>query len=80
MKPKMAMKIPFFHGDDKEDLLNIKEMIWRFKNSANTTCSATISEDQLPSSGRAWNTFEKAEPIGQMLNNSSWKNTKQKLK
>jgi hypothetical protein len=23
----MAMKIPFFHGDDKEDALDIKEMI-----------------------------------------------------
>ena len=31
---KMAMKIPFFHGDDKEDLLYIKEMIWRFETSA----------------------------------------------
>jgi hypothetical protein len=31
---KMAMKIPFFHGDEKEDLLDIKEMIQRFENSA----------------------------------------------
>jgi hypothetical protein len=31
---KMAMKIPFFHGDNKEDWLEIKEMIQRFKNSA----------------------------------------------
>jgi hypothetical protein len=30
---KMAMKIPFFQGDDKEDALDIKEMIRRFKNS-----------------------------------------------
>jgi hypothetical protein len=27
----MAMKTPFFHGDDKEDLLYIKEMIRRFE-------------------------------------------------
>jgi hypothetical protein len=27
----MAMKIPFFHRDDKEDLLDIKEMIQRFE-------------------------------------------------
>ena len=32
---KMVIKIPFFHGDDKEDALDIKEMIQRFKNSAN---------------------------------------------
>ncbi len=32
----MAMKIPFFHEDDKEDSLNIKEMIQIFENSANT--------------------------------------------
>ena len=31
---KMAMKIPFFHGEEKEDSLDIKEMIRRFKNSA----------------------------------------------
>jgi hypothetical protein len=31
---KMAMKISFFHGDDKEDTLDIKEMIRRFQNSA----------------------------------------------
>jgi hypothetical protein len=24
---KMAMKIPFFHGNDKEDALDIKEFI-----------------------------------------------------
>jgi hypothetical protein len=33
---KMAMKIPFSHGDDKEGALEIKEMIRRFKNSADT--------------------------------------------
>jgi hypothetical protein len=32
----MAMKIPFFHRDDKEDVFDIKEMIQRFKNSADT--------------------------------------------
>jgi len=30
----MAMKIPFFYGEEKEDSLDIKEMIRRFKNSA----------------------------------------------
>jgi len=33
---KMAMKIPISHGDDKEDSLNIKEIIRRFENSADT--------------------------------------------
>jgi hypothetical protein len=32
----MAMKILFFHEDDKEDSLDIMEMIQRFENSANT--------------------------------------------
>ena len=30
----MDMKFPFFHGEEKEDSLDIKEMIWRFKNLA----------------------------------------------
>jgi len=31
----MTIKIPFFHEDNKEDWLEIKKMIQRFKNSAN---------------------------------------------
>jgi len=31
---KMALKIPFFHGDKKDDTIQIKEMIRRFENSA----------------------------------------------
>jgi hypothetical protein len=30
----MDMKFPFFHGEEKEDSLEIREMIWRFKNLA----------------------------------------------
>jgi hypothetical protein len=59
---KMAMKIPFFHGDDKEDALDIKEMIRRFENSANAmgladnvttvtpqgTCKPTVERESLP--------------------------------
>ncbi len=41
---KMAMKIPFFHGDDKEDALDIKEFIRRFKNSANAMGLANNAE------------------------------------
>ena len=41
---KMAMKIPFFHGDDKEDALDIKEMIRRFKNSADAMGLADNAE------------------------------------
>ena len=41
---KMAMKIPFFHGDDKEDALDIKEMIRRFENSADAMGLADNAE------------------------------------
>jgi hypothetical protein len=43
---RMAMKIPFFHRDkeDKEDALDIKEMIRRFKNSAYTMGLANNAE------------------------------------
>jgi hypothetical protein len=41
---KMAMKIPFFHGDNKEDALDIKEMIRRFENSADAMGLADNAE------------------------------------
>jgi|FrelakmetLWP11LW_1041352.scaffolds.fasta_scaffold180750_1 3-isopropylmalate dehydratase small subunit len=44
---KMAMKILFFHRDDKEDLLKIKEMIRRFENSTNTVGLANSALDQF---------------------------------
>ena len=67
---KMAMKIPFFHGDDKEDALDIKEMIRRFENSADAMGLAdnaekcNISEDQQPLSGNAWISMENQKSIG----------------
>jgi hypothetical protein len=41
---KMAMKIAFFHRDDKEDALDIKEMISRFENSADAMGLADNAE------------------------------------
>ena len=41
---KTAMKIMFFHADVKEDLLDIKEMICRFENSAEAMGLANNAE------------------------------------
>ncbi len=71
---KMAMKIPFFHGDNKEDSLEIKEMIRRFENSADFVGLANNAEkcnmfgetsgDQQLFYGKAWNSMENQKLIG----------------